>query len=69
MIEIGFLQGASCLLDWAEWSGVLENRRVLELGSGLGQVRFLPLKTQKREISCLLFSNIQALKIAQYPRI
>jgi hypothetical protein len=38
MIEIGFLQGASCLLDWAEWSGALENRRVLELGSGLGQV-------------------------------
>jgi hypothetical protein len=55
-----FLQGASCLLDWAEWSGALENRRVLELGSGLGQVSTLQLKTQKRESSCLLFSNIQA---------
>ena len=32
-------QGASALLDWAVWSGLLTGRRVLELGSGLGQVR------------------------------
>ncbi len=32
------LQGARCLLDWADWSQVLVGQRVLELGSGLGQV-------------------------------
>ena len=30
-------QGAAALLDWAEWSGLLAGKRVLELGSGLGQ--------------------------------
>ena len=25
-------QGASCLLDWADWSGLLVNKTVLELG-------------------------------------
>ena len=34
-------QGASCLLDWADWSGELNGKTVLELGSGLGQVCFL----------------------------
>ena len=27
-------QGASCLLDWAEWSGRLDGKTVLELGEG-----------------------------------
>ena len=30
-------QGAAALLDWAEWSGLLAGKRVVELGSGLGQ--------------------------------
>ena len=30
-----FFQGSSCLLDWADWSGELTGKRVLELGSGL----------------------------------
>ena len=42
-------QGATALLDWAEWSGLLAGKRVLELGSGLGQfgltaVQCLPVK-------------------------
>jgi hypothetical protein len=69
MMENGFwfLQGASCLLDWAEWSGALENRRVLELGSGLGQVSTLLLKTQKRESSCLLFHILKSKKLHNTP--
>jgi len=30
-------QGAACLLDWAHWSQQLKGKRVLELGSGIGQ--------------------------------
>ena len=38
-------QGAAALLDWAEWSGRLAGRRVVELGSGLGQFGLTALQT------------------------
>ena len=38
-------QGASALLDWAQWSGILAGQRVLELGSGLGQFGLTAIKS------------------------
>ena len=33
------------MLDWAEWSSLLSKKRVLELGSGLGQFGLTALQT------------------------
>ena len=38
-------QGAAALLDWAGWSGLLAGKRVLELGSGLGQFGLTAVST------------------------